>query len=320
MVVLVLVFVLLAVWFILGVVLWAWTLWFQGYIYNEPAGELHWRAPAAAAAVTVLLIFWCFLAARNLGGDGTVFDFSPRESKQFDKFVCIKGHAVPLTGEPAPGDIPLTKDIVLKGAREVPYALRRSAQRGQQYVEAGPNGRTWTHADADGIAAQIRVKEDDKDVTFQADLIIEQEKNKQGEMVKKVHFKPNKITTWLGTEAEQPGRYVEVGGKGRVMTEDQIGQLNTVSWGLFGINLLLNLLHLAVWFVCLWLLMRFQWSHALGLAIVFWLVMTLIIVPMVLARTPHVQPAEKGSAVTSLIPDRAVGVLVEGRASGSELA
>ena len=48
---------------------------------------------------------------------------------------------------------------------------------------------------------------------------------------------------------------------------------------------LLNFLHLGVWFVCLWLLLRFQWSHALGLAIVFCLAMTLVVLPMLFTRT-----------------------------------
>jgi hypothetical protein len=51
-------------------------------------------------------------------------------------------------------------------------------------------------------------------------------------------------------------------------------------WSRFLANILLNLLHLVLWFVCLWVLVRFQWSHALGLALVMWLVMTLAVLPM----------------------------------------
>jgi hypothetical protein len=55
------------------------------------------------------------------------------------------------------------------------------------------------------------------------------------------------------------------------------------------VSVLLNFGFLAVWFVCLWLLMRFQWSHALGLAVVFWLVMLLFIMPMVLRKAEEVR-------------------------------
>ena len=45
-------------------------------------------------------------------------------------------------------------------------------------------------------------------------------------------------------------------------------------------NLLLNFMHFALWFVCMWLLLRFLLSHALLLAICFWLVTSLILLPM----------------------------------------
>ncbi len=49
-------------------------------------------------------------------------------------------------------------------------------------------------------------------------------------------------------------------------------------------NLLLNGLHLVVWFACLWLLLRFQWPHALGMALVCWLVVTVIVIPPLLNK------------------------------------
>jgi hypothetical protein len=47
-------------------------------------------------------------------------------------------------------------------------------------------------------------------------------------------------------------------------------------------NLLLNFTHLGLWFVAFGLVLRFQWGHALLLAIILWLVMTLAILPMLL--------------------------------------
>lgn len=47
-------------------------------------------------------------------------------------------------------------------------------------------------------------------------------------------------------------------------------------------NLLLNVAHLIFWFLALWLLMRFQWPHAFGLAVCLWGLATLIVLPMVL--------------------------------------
>jgi hypothetical protein len=55
-------------------------------------------------------------------------------------------------------------------------------------------------------------------------------------------------------------------------------------WGRFLVNLLLNLTHLGLWFVALSLVLRFEWSHALGLALVLWLVMTLTVLPLILEQ------------------------------------
>jgi hypothetical protein len=66
------------------------------------------------------------------------------------------------------------------------------------------------------------------------------------------------------------------------------GQISRFYWGRLLANLFLNLLHLAVWFACLWLLLHYQWPHALGLAVIFWLVMTIVIVPMLLNQVESV--------------------------------
>ena len=39
------VLILLLVWIGLVVLLWAGAVWFQGYIYSEPAPQLAWAAP-----------------------------------------------------------------------------------------------------------------------------------------------------------------------------------------------------------------------------------------------------------------------------------
>jgi hypothetical protein len=75
---------------------------------------------------------------------------------------------------------------------------------------------------------------------------------------------------------------------GRVMSEDRVGQLSIPRWGRFWGNVLLYLGFLAVWFLGLWLLLRFQWMHALGIAVVFWLVMTIVVLPMLLTKVAAV--------------------------------
>ncbi len=75
---------------------------------------------------------------------------------------------------------------------------------------------------------------------------------------------------------------------GRVMNEGQLGSISIFHPGRLALNLFLNFLHFAGWFLALWLLLRYQWSHALGLAVVLWLVMIVFILPQVLKRTEDV--------------------------------
>ncbi len=76
--------------------------------------------------------------------------------------------------------------------------------------------------------------------------------------------------------------------RGRVMTEDYIGRLSLSHSGWLVGNLLLNSVHLLVWFVCLWLILQYTWPHSIGLAIVFWLIMTILILPMLLHKVEAV--------------------------------
>jgi hypothetical protein len=290
--------VLLVTCLVLLVLLWVGTLWFQGYIYSEPAADLSWRAPAAAGALTVLLALWCFLAVRQWGGEGTLFDFGATDNQVFTRFTAVYGQVVPLTGEPVKPDVKLTDRLVLKSPHEVQYTRRRVDPYHYDYLDA--NGKPWVHSNSSGLCAQLRFKQGDQELVFQPELEIS--KDKDGKET--AHFKYGKVTQ-LGVEATESVRYVEVGGRGRVMSENELGQVGEFRWGPFLVNLSLNVLHLGVWFVCLWLLLRFQWSHALGLAIVFWLVMTLAVLPPILnsaraAAQPAAPPAKTASVVRPL--------------------
>src|SRR5215469_15735149 len=79
-----LVVVLLVVFAVLSLLLAAWTLFFQGYIYSEPVEAIYWRAPAAGAALTLFLLIWMVLDYRSIEtpqdeGRYRSFDFSTGE-------------------------------------------------------------------------------------------------------------------------------------------------------------------------------------------------------------------------------------------------
>jgi hypothetical protein len=231
-----LVLIVILVWVVLMVFLSAGTLWFQGYIYSEPAEGMYWRAPAAGTVLTLLVVLWCRLDYGSPGQYPALFDFSPTEEKEFPELWAVKDGKTTL------------------------YKLKKDAAGHSEYQDA--NGKPLpSHRDA------ILVKEDGQEVRFEA------ERNEKGQY---------KITPG------QSLRYLEKDGRGRVMTEDSMGRVGEFRWGLTVANFMLSLLHFLAWFGCLWLLLRFQWAHALGLAVIFWLVMTLVILPMLLTRVEEV--------------------------------
>lgn len=91
-----------------------------------------------------------------------------------------------------------------------------------------------------------------------------------------------RTATRFGHESKDPLRYIDE--QGRVMLEGELGVLSRFRYGVFLGNVLLNLLLLGVLFVVLWLMLRFQWPHALGQAVVFWLVLLLFVLPPLLSR------------------------------------
>jgi hypothetical protein len=155
------------------------------------------------------------------------------------------------------------------GKREVLYRRGRNERGAIVYTD--PEGRPWRRVD-NGRMVAIIIEEDGERKRFAA------ETNPDGS---------------VKVESDQSLRYVEVGGRGRVMTEDAPGEIQTTRYGALLGNLLWNLVHLLAWFACLWLLLRFQWPHALGLAVALWLACTLLLWPVLQAQ---VRRATTGSA------------------------
>jgi hypothetical protein len=115
----------------------------------------------------------------------------------------------------------------------------------------------------------------------------------EGEKGEKIRFEP------ATQERGEYRRFVDPEGwEIREYDDGPTGPPTIFRTGRFLANITLNLLHLGVWFGCLWLLLRFQWTHALGLGIVLWLVTTLTVLPMLLTRAG-------AAAQESAIPQKA---------------
>jgi len=213
----------------------AGTLLIQGYLYNEPVGGMSWRAPAVGAVAGLFFALWCWIEAKAPGRYDVLWNFTPRETQEFDKFWSER-----TTGP--------TKTEIL-------YHKEHDNRGRVEYRDA--DGRPWRRSD-NGIMTAIIVEEDGQKTRFEAPL------NPDGTF----KLVPN-----------EPMQYVEVGGS-RAMAEVALGQVTRTRSSLLWGNLLLNLAHLLVWFLAFWLLLEFQWSHALGLAAIFWLVFALTIWPV----------------------------------------
>jgi hypothetical protein len=164
----------------------------------------------------------------------------------------------------------------IKKGQPTVYEGKRNDRGRREYVDR--NNRPWSPTGTDGITEAIIVKEDGEDVRFNLDL------GPDG-MPKK--------------DPDGAIRYLEEGGKHRVMTDTYIGKLEAPRPGSLLGTFLLTLVHLGLWFLCLWLLLRFQWSHALGLAIVLWVVLTLTVMPMLFGKAENLAKEKPAAAAST---------------------
>lgn len=244
---------LLIVGVVVAVFLWVGSVWLQGYVYSEPAAGLGWRAAATGGAVMLFLAVWCFLDYRAARAGApeppldTIMNFSPTET---------------YPPKPWKHFWAVKKDAAGKEV-ETEYDWEPVGRFGGGQYIGRETHKPWSR-EANGLTQAIIIEEDKQKVRFNLEL-------PPGGKFK----------------ADEKARYVEDDGQHRVLTEDDVrtGQVTRFRFGLFVANVLLNVLHLALWFACFWLLLRFQWAHALGLAIVFWVVTMFAVFPPLLTQT-----------------------------------
>lgn len=223
---------LLVVFAVLSLLLAAWTLFFQGYIYNEPVEAIYWRAPAAAAALTLFLGLWASFDYHSIQ------DRNDREGR-YRPLHELNSHETETYEN---------------------ISIINQDRKEEHYVRQGDNkyrnkrGKELPQRPLEIIASH---KEGDPHIFMPAE--------KDGRRVY--------------SEKDNPSRYME---------ETSIGQISIFHFGWLVTGLLLNFGFLVVWFLCLWLLLRFQWAHALGLAFVAWLI-SLFVLPMILTQAEKVR-------------------------------
>lgn len=231
--------------------LWVTTLWAQSYFYDSPTEGLTWRAPAAAGAMTALFFLWALIEYSRPNTTDTIFRFSTQRSEEYDRFISIR------KGE--------------EGEQEIKY--HKVTQGAGKFDFRDDKGRVWTRSSSGMMVAIIleeRVDEGGESKTVPRRF--------DAEMTADGKFNPR-----ISSGIQQVLRYHENGGD-RFIVEDQIGKVFHYRRSLLFYNVFLNLIHLVLWFVVAWMLLHFQWPHALILAIVAWLIMTIVVLPYVLSK------------------------------------
>lgn len=233
----------------LGVLIFVGTMFFQGYIYTEPSSGLAWRAPAAAVALTAFFALWSLMVIAS-GQDqtnipyDTLFRFNARDNLSKEPF-----RELTAVIEKKVKEKDKESEIVVR-TEQVHYVRKKDNAGKTYYAEASGAHRPWNRNDVRAIS----VKYNGVNYFFEE---VKAESGKYREFVTK--------DGWVLVEYENGPN----------------GQATCFRLGRLAINLFLNFFHISLWFICFWLLLRFQWGHALGLACVMWLIMSIAVLPMI---------------------------------------
>jgi hypothetical protein len=262
------------------VVLWGGTIFIQGYVYTEPSGGIAWRAPALAALLTFGYAIWCLSVAFSSGASpsnipiNTIFRFTPKEDmlrRPAAKLWAIK------TDRKKDGNNKDGESILYKS---VPVYDKLNSAKSKYVVDADPK-TPWQGTNV----TAIEIQPEGEPTKMRFDLL-----ELQAGRFELVDTKRGKYRQFVSSD-------------GWVITEYEEGPSGLPErfrWSRFLLNIFFNAAHLGAWFLGLWFVLRYQWLHALGLAAVMWLVMTLLILPMLLGYAGQVSEARR-SATASMI-------------------
>jgi hypothetical protein len=242
---------------LIGIVLaglfWVGALTLQGWWYSEPSSGMFWRAPAAGAAIALFIGLWCFInvkwtdPARENVPFGHVTEFSFSEDS-------------PPTGVPFFYSVKNGKTTVYV-QQAATYDTQGRPTGGATYT-IPETKQPWKTGDAEGLVKEVKIPYPDPDKPDDPKA----HKTRDYKLVEPPGGRP------------EPGKYLTYKAEdGETITEVDVmsGKVSRTRWGLLFGYVLLHLLLFAVVFAAMWLLLRFQWAHALGLSFIVFLVLTL---------------------------------------------
>lgn len=244
--------------FALIVTLWGLGMFLQGYVYSEPAGRMPLRAAVGGLILGGFLTLWVYANTRAAGKDryGTLFEFNPVATKEFNEFDAIRQY------RPAGGQ--------KEGMEKTAHFKRSGGGKTAPFVEDG-SGKAFTLTTADYLTTALEVKEGDAAGTrFDAEL---DDKGK---------YKPGKVFRARNRE------FIEFG------QTNTPSAIYAPSRGAYAGAVLLNVMNFVVWFAVFWPVLRFSAGHAFGLAALCGGATMLILMPLLFEKNqvPHREPAK----------------------------
>jgi hypothetical protein len=171
--VLTIILLVMVLWVVLTILLSAWTLWFQAYVYTEPTPGIIWRGPAAGSAVTVVLMLWILLDYRAPGHFRPLFDSTSTDNS-----------------EPFP-------ELIVPGPRgEEVYRLVPPNARLDYRLKGQPTGKVLPTRPKSIIV----IEGDEK-------YIFEPQRDDKG------NFKTRSSSSWFGSSQNEELRYIDSRGR-----------------------------------------------------------------------------------------------------------
>ena len=268
----------------------------QGYLYSQPAARLPLRALAAALAVGSFLTLWCLIDKRNPGKYDTFFEFASYTSVEFQEFEAVRWSLDPASrgGKPS-----FKKNETGEPAEKVAKFKRPAGNKSVPFKEDGTGETFRLHTSASMTAAIVVSDADGNPVRFRAEMLVPNSGGKPVPLTPEMQKDDPKGVVYAPSMKfveEKGSRYVT----GKQLDEHK-GVMFVPSSGVVAVALLLNVGHFVVWFLAIWLLLRYGWGHALGFAVAAGLVTMLVILPLLFKpnRAPKVPAVEKAARVVS---------------------
>lgn len=252
-------------------VFWGLSLFLQKYLYNEPADKLVLRAAVAGLLVGCFVTFWVYVNTRADGENkyGVIHQFSPNDvSAPVTKFQAERKK--------------LDTNLKPVGDETVTFE-RQTTGQGMRYLPTHPKpaGEPKPFAvTAPGYyTSALVVESNGQPIRYEAEMDANQQQ--------------------YSSEDKEKYTFVEKGGGGRTiklsrgLNADPAEPVTVVSpsGGAVFLAVVLNVLHLVVWFAAFWPILKFNVGHAIGLALPFFAGMTVLVMPLLFEQNKLPKPA-----------------------------